>query len=330
MRLHALALVAGLASTLAIPQAEAPAAPRGLYSTAAAFDAARGRLVVFGGYGAGGYSGETWEWDGAWHRVDAAGPDPRNWPVMVFDTRRNRLVLFGGDTRDRLFGDTWAYDGKAWTKLADGPDPRTGHGMAYDSARDRVVLFGGSTRRLDNGAPAPSVADTWEFDGRAWTKCGDSGPAGRSLFGIAYDASLQRTIVFGGGRMTAMPPPASDTLGDTWEWDGARWTEETGAGPAPRDHVSMAYDPAGRRIVLAGGANPAEGMLAETWQRVGKRWSRTEYTATPALAGHHVLFDARASRPLIFGGFASRQQPTASIWGLAGQAWTLLQGPPTR
>lgn len=329
MRLPALALLAGLASTLSPPQA--PAAPRGLYSTAAAFDAARGRLVVFGGYGSGGYSGETWEWDGAWHRVVADGPDPRNWPVMVFDSRRHRMVLFGGDTRERLFGDTWAYDGKAWTKLADGgPDPRTGHGMAYDPARDRVVLFGGSTRRVDNGAPAPSVGDTWEFDGRAWTKAADGGPAGRSLFGMAYDESLQRTVVFGGGRMTAMPPPPSDTLGDTWEWDGKQWTRDTGAGPAPRDHVSMDYDRAGRRIVLAGGASQAEGSFAEAWQRAGPQWTRLDLTGTPALAGHHVVYDPQASRILIFGGFAARQQPTANIWGLAGQAWSLLQAPPTR
>ncbi len=38
--------------------------PPPLYSVGGAFDSARNRLVIFGGYD-GSYHGDTWEWDGA-------------------------------------------------------------------------------------------------------------------------------------------------------------------------------------------------------------------------------------------------------------------------
>lgn len=48
---------------------EAPS-ERGL--PALGFDGARGVFVLYGGFGADGASlGDTWEWDGAWHCLDA-------------------------------------------------------------------------------------------------------------------------------------------------------------------------------------------------------------------------------------------------------------------
>lgn len=299
--------------------------PRPLYSVAAAFDETRGRLVVFGGYGQGGYSGETWEWDGRqWMRTAADGPAPRNSPVMVFDSRRNRMVMFGGDTRDRLFGDTWAYDGRSWTKLAEeGPAPRSTHMLAYDAARDRVVLFGGFTQR--NGRqPAGYLSDTWEFDGSRWTRVAEGGPDGRTLAAFAYDASARKVVMFGGSGPNpnpAGPPPPSATLGDTWEWDGRRWQQVTGDAPPARDHVSMAYDAGAKRLVMSGGHRAGGGQLDDVWQRVGTRWSRVSATGTPALAGHRVLYDANARRITLFGGFGPADGPTADIWLLNGDTW---------
>lgn len=325
--LSLLACVAAVSVSALESQAPPATGPRALYSVAAAFDPVRGRLVVFGGYGQGGYSGDTWEWDGAtWTRTSVIGPEPRNSPVMVFDRRRNRMVLFGGDTRDRLFGDTWAYDGqsRAWTKLADsGPAPRSTHMLAYDAARDRVVLFGGFTgregRRLIGYLP-----DTWEFDGTTWVRVAESGPSGRTLAAFAYDAALRKVVMFGGSGASdgSGPPPPSATFGDTWEWDGRQWTEIGADAPPARDHVTMDFDVVRNGLVLIGGYAPGSGQLGDVWQRVGSRWSRVTAANTPALAGHRVIFDTKASRLLIFGGFGGGQGPSTDVWALAGGAWT--------
>jgi hypothetical protein len=319
-------VLVALATTLGASAQQPANGPRPLYSTAAAFDPVRGRLVVFGGYGNGGYSGDTWEWDGArWSQSSATGPEPRNSPVMVFDSRRNRMVLFGGDTRDRIFGDTWAYDGKVWTKLSDqGPAPRSTHMLAYDAARDRVVLFGGFSQR-EGRQPTGYLTDTWEFDGTTWARVADAGPAGRTLAAFAYDPALRKVVMFGGAGANPNqgPPPPSATFGDSWEWDGARWLEAASEAPPPRDHVSMAYDVIGQRLVMTGGHRPGGGQLDDTWQRVGQRWSRVPATGTPALAAHRVIYDDKARRILTFGGFAPAEGPTANIWTLTGEAWAL-------
>lgn len=73
-----------------------PSTPPALYSVGGAYDAARGRLVTFGGFDRGQYSSETWEWDGGWTRVARTGPSGRNGPALAYDTRRGRVVMMGG------------------------------------------------------------------------------------------------------------------------------------------------------------------------------------------------------------------------------------------
>src|SRR5688500_18103333 len=88
-----------VSSGLAIDaQPPAPAVPPAAYSVGTAFDTARNRLVVFGGYVNGAYAGDTWEWDGrVWTRVTSTGPIARNSPALVYDAARRQTVLVGGD-----------------------------------------------------------------------------------------------------------------------------------------------------------------------------------------------------------------------------------------
>jgi hypothetical protein len=83
-----------------------------------ASDAARRRIVLFGGAGAG-ILGDTWTWNGhAWQlRNPLASPAARSDLTMVWDTARRQVVLFGGgDANQNLFGDTWTWDGFNWTQ----------------------------------------------------------------------------------------------------------------------------------------------------------------------------------------------------------------------
>src|SRR5262249_2609173 len=87
-----------------------------------AFDAARGRVVLFGGYAISGetlvYYSDTWEWDGAtWApRATATGPSARSGHAMTYDATRQQVVLHGGSTSSGLAGDTWTFAGGAWSQ----------------------------------------------------------------------------------------------------------------------------------------------------------------------------------------------------------------------
>jgi len=97
--------------------------PRGQHEMA--YDAARKRVVLFGGANVLGRLNDTWEWDGrAWAEVADTGPSGRTLFGMVYDGARQRIVLFGGSDQSTVFGDTWEWDGEDWTQVADiGPAP---------------------------------------------------------------------------------------------------------------------------------------------------------------------------------------------------------------
>ena len=137
-----------------------------------AFDAKRGVVVMFGGYGSHAtVLNDTWEWNGQrWTRVNTANaPSPRWDTSMTYDPARERIVLFGGQSREGNLGDTWEYDGRTWTRLdIAGPTPRNGHALVYDPRTKTILLFGGRDE--------PNYFnDLWAFDG-SWKQIA-GGPA---------------------------------------------------------------------------------------------------------------------------------------------------------
>jgi hypothetical protein len=117
-----------------------------------AYDAARGKVMLFGGQELfGAVLADTWEWDGSFWtpRMPATSPPARSGHALAYDTRRQRVVLFGGGGR----ADTWEWSGSDWTQRLPRTSPpgRSGHAMTWDEARGRVVLFGGGA----------GLADTW-------------------------------------------------------------------------------------------------------------------------------------------------------------------------
>jgi hypothetical protein len=215
-----------------------------------AFDSGRGRTVLFGGNATvSSYYGDTWEWSGtSWAPVATTGPAARGAAAMAYDTLRGRTLMFGGGGNGGVyFGDTWAWNGSTWTQVATtGPSARLGHAMAYDSARDRVVLFGGC-----NCTANGYCGDTWEWNGSAWAQVATTGPSQRCEPAMAYDRARGRVVLFGGSSDSC----TTYECGDTWEWDGSRWTQIAGAGPSPRAGHGMAYDVVRDRTVLIGGWN---------------------------------------------------------------------------
>ncbi len=118
------------------------------YQFGLAFDAVRGRAVMFGGKDRFGVNlDETHEWDGqTWTQIQTTPrPSPRYSPRMVFDPAKSRTVLVGGL---RLSAgqfveqaDTWVFDGSGWQQIDFAPFAGTAQGslMAFDLAFDPTM-----------------------------------------------------------------------------------------------------------------------------------------------------------------------------------------------
>lgn len=236
------------------------------HSAAMAYDASRGRVVMFGGRD---NLADTWELDGTtWtERHPAVSPSGRYHAAMAYDAARGKVVMFGGayasGGQSYDLDETWTWDGQTWEQLqpATSPPARRLAKMAYDAANDRIVLFGGYMLSDPLGAD-----DTWVWDGTDWTEVTPAvSPPRRTSTAMAYDDRSRRVVLFGGGDNTM------GYLGDTWEWDTAAgtWTEiQPATSPSTRGYTSMAFDSARGRTVLFGGYSGTGGccLFNETWE----------------------------------------------------------------
>lgn len=219
-------------------------------------DAARGRLVLFGGTGSAGAFGDTWEWDGAvWTPASSMGPSPRAGHAMAFDPVRRRTVLFGGNEATGVVDDTWDWDGTRWSRHSVGrrPSPRSGAAMAFDPVSACLMLFGGSQ---GTACVVPPAGDTWSWDGRGWRTSKRVGARPTPRYGAAmvHDTTRQRVVLFGGQVPAPMFPRCFATrFIDTWTRQGRTWIPvrplplRTGEYPSV---VSLVHDDARGRTVL--------------------------------------------------------------------------------
>lgn len=182
-----------------------------------AFDASTGKSVLFGGSVACTPPlGDTWTWDGTmWHSESPAMSPPGRWGAgMVYDATRAVTVLFGGSGQSfpPYLADTWTWKSatSTWTQVCaqapcTAPSARTELGTAFDAIPGKTLMFGGN-------AGGPQLADTWEWDGTAWSSVGASSvPPARDQTVITYDANHARVVMFGGNS-------GGTPLADTWEY----------------------------------------------------------------------------------------------------------------
>ncbi|HZZ35911.1 MAG TPA: kelch repeat-containing protein [Caulobacteraceae bacterium] len=260
-----------------------------------------------------------------WAQAQDIGPSPRTGHAMVFDPARGKLVLFGGLVGGKTAGDTWEWDGKLWTQVQDtGPPARAFHGMAYDPAGQRVLVFGGAAKVVDDRA---YLGDTWGWDGQLWVQLADTGPSARQAPAMATDPRRGRVVLFSGGEIGAQD--ANQGLADTWEWDGAAWTQVADTGPPARLDAKMAWDAGAETLVLFGGAGG--GVLRDTWGWDGAVWKQLADTGPSARFGHAMA--SVDSAVLLFGGLAADAATRMNdTWAWRSGAWMQTQdmGPPPR
>lgn len=202
--------------------------------------------------------------------------------------------------------------------------------MAYDEVRDQIILFGGA----DTATGETTYNETWAFDGTNWTQLAVGGPPTRWTHGMTYD-SVREVIVLFGGLTTA---DGATAMNDTWEWDGAAWTEVTTTNaPSPRGvHGAMAFDPVRERIVLRGGGrHPTLPIDADTWEYDGTDWMEiTTAEAPSARIGAGMVYDEARGRMFLFSGGSWGLGPyPEDTWSYDGASWSVLSptsSPPGR
>ena len=137
-------------------------------------------------------------------------------------------------------------------------------------------------------------------------------PSPRELQTMAFDIVQQGVILFGGW--------GSGNLGDTWLWDGAKWTQASLTTNPPARHMSAMTS---YRIgaLMFGGYGSAS--LADTWEwSLGKWILKQPTTSPPARAGHAMAYDTSRQRAVLFGGTGSTV--LGDTWEWNGTNWTKL------
>jgi hypothetical protein len=151
-------------------------------------------------------------------------------------------------------------------------------------------------------------------------------PVARSGYSLAYDASRDVVVLFGG------QDSANARLSDTWEWSAGVWSRIEVGGPSARMNAAMAYDPV-RKLVFLFGGRTESGTEDDLWTYDGKSWSNIEALSRPPRRQQGTMvFDKGQSQFLLFGGLDVNKNSLGDTWVLKDKQWTMLNsnGPSPR
>ncbi len=201
------------------------------------------------------------------------------------------------------------------------PSARAGlHGVSDGAG---MWVFGGLTL----GGTVPQFSnEIWRFDGAAWANLtpATGSPPPRDWYASAWDAARSRFVLFGGRGY----PTGTTTLGDygdTWEFDGATWTQvATPTGPSARRWSAMVFDPTLGKCVLFGGSVNGSTFLGDTWTWDGATWTQLTPAASPSPRARGWLeWDSLRNRAI----YACGKNTTSNLalgetWEWSGGTWS--------
>ena len=313
------ALVLALGQSTASGQARAPSPPARAHHTIF-YDDAGQRVLMTGGSAVDSRReyvlfNDLWSFDGiAWTQLPSSGD--RISGARIDSDSQQQLYSFGGFRDDRAIGDLRVLADHVWRPVGVHPSVTTAEGgFVFDAARNRFVAFGGGS------AGNALVSEVWEWDGRGWTQSPATPPPARGSHVMVYDARRKKVVVFGGmGVRTANIESAM--LGDTWEYDGERWTRMNAVGPSPRLGAGAAFDSKRGLVILFGGADDQR-AFNDLWAWDGVAWKRIAVGGPEPRVMGNIAYDKRRDRIVLFGG--RRHTPLnadlSDTWEWDGKAW---------
>lgn len=136
---------------------------------------------------------------------------------------------------------------------------------------------------------------------------------------MSYDSARGVTVLFGGYRYGNYD--GGDFIGETWEFDGTKWTLRSTVGPSPRFAHGMVYDSRRAVTVLFGGYTDSQ-FDGETWEWDGCTWVLRSSAGPAPRFGHAMSYDSARGVTVLFGG-RSGSTTFGSTWEWDGSTWTL-------
>ena len=247
--------------------------------TAAAFDARRGRIVLFGGTSQAFdpvQLDDTWEWDGAeWlQKHPRVRPPVSSWHSMVYDSAGQRVLLHGA-SRAGESGDMWAWDGDDWSLIPNATSAAPGRGrLIWNDVGDHALLFGSGSN------------ETWRWDDNGWQQLSPAvsppvvAPRGRAM---AHDSARNVTVLLN------VDVASSGEIGGlgTWEWDGENWEQ--------RSEQRVTWD---EPMNLVYAADLGTTFLDTNWEWNGEQWTRFTLPGSPneGLRHNTLVYDSQRDR----------------------------------
>jgi hypothetical protein len=154
------------------------------------------------------------------------------------------------------------------------PSPREFTAMAYDTQHREIVLFGGDVWSGNgNGNAGTTVADTWTFQGRRWSKHDPLfSPDPLTNDSMVYD-DKSLTCVLVGKPISAVGPGGA---AEAWSWDGSSWTRLPDVPLGANDIIQgFAFDRAHGDAVLLTWVSDGSGppTSTQTWVWNGRSWA---------------------------------------------------------
>jgi endo-1,4-beta-xylanase len=226
-----------------------------------------------------------------------------------------------------------AADTSSWTNIAtSGPPADAQAAMTYDQANSTDVLF-------------TTSGQTWTWTGATWTQQAPAAPTPppRAFASMAYDSAHGYVVLFGGCTTGA----CSSFLGDTWTWDGTKWTQQNPTlSPPARGGAGLAWDNVAARPMLFGGYAGFGVFYGDTWAWSGTTWNElvanfVTTAAGPSPRGYVQMSEDAANNSVVLfgGGNVSGAMNDTWVWNdssvpaaTTGQ-WTLQRpqhSPPAR
>lgn len=308
--------------------------PSASEDSAGAYDAARQRVLLYGGKDDDDVvRNELWSFDlptRSWTRIDSPGPPPREDHTLILDEANDSLVLFGGEDGSTS-SETWAFDlgSERWTEITDDTAPALeDHVAIYDPRGRRMIVFGGMRGEKAHKDEKLFDDETWALDldrdsprYRTWSVLATSQPrpSPRREHRGLYDPVRHRLLVFGGRRRTK-----TNFLNDAWALDleSLIWREigTTGERPEPVRQAAVGYDPATDQLIVFGGEVHVEDAddeftVNEVWVLNVESgiWSNRTFHPRP-LYDHLGVFVPELGGTLIYGGTSSWPRKEHGTW----------------
>jgi len=268
-----------------------------------AYDAARARLLLFGGDRGTEFFDETWTWQGGlWTKVRTGRhPSARSGAAAIYDPQRRAVVLFGGFAGNKTWlNDTWTWDGSAWTEQHPAviPPARGQAASAFDPASKAVVVVGGYS------SASPGLADAWAWNGLQWRQL----PAPPPILWPELVSDGQRLLL-----LTVGAPEGGRVRGQVWTLTPSGWSRVQPSLSLPFGAVVASFDSQRKAVVALQGD--------DTWTWQTGTWRRLHPSGTLPFLARRAVYADKPGLVLVRG-------LLGGLWSWDWQQWSELEAPP--